>query len=358
MAPHRRLVRMLLACIFGMALVLLAAVPAAAGTEPPFIAIRGIEYAPRIGNAHVPDLYLPRHRRGRVPVAIWSAGSAWLGDNGNQGGDVLAERFTPHGFAVAAVRSVPAPRHLPRPGARRQGGRALAARPRAALPRIQIGSPQWATPPAGGWRRCWESPAAWPAWRAASGHGTVQQGPGRHRPVWPHQLPPAGRAHAARRLRHHQPDLGRDRLPQRSAVTGVPVRGVPDPVLPPAVARQPRHLRQPRRPALPDPARHRRPPGPASPERSAVPGAAQGLRRGAPHLAGGPGPRARHLDETAPPFTPRSTRVSRGCGPVRTFTGPPVTWDALVRYLTRALAGQDHQAADGAGILARRVTVH
>jgi hypothetical protein len=35
MAPHRRLVRMLLACIFGMVLVLLAAVPAAAGTEPP-----------------------------------------------------------------------------------------------------------------------------------------------------------------------------------------------------------------------------------------------------------------------------------------------------------------------------------
>lgn len=64
-----------------------------------------------------------------------------------------------------------------------------------------------------------------------------------------------------------------------------------------------------------------------------------------------------YLDETAPPFTPRSTRVSRGSGPVRTFTGPPVTWDALVRYLTRALAGQDHQAADGAGILARRVTL-
>jgi acetyl esterase/lipase len=53
----------------------------------------------------------------------------------------------------------------------------------------------------------------------------------------------------------------------------------------------------------------------------------------------------------------RSTRASRGSGPVRTFTGPPVTWDALVRYLTRALAGQDHQAADGAGILARRVTL-
>jgi hypothetical protein len=31
--------------------------------------------------------------------------------------------------------------------------------------------------------------------------------------------------------------------------------------------------------------------------------------------------------------------------PVRTFTGPPVTWDALVRYLTGRRAGQDHQAA-------------
>jgi hypothetical protein len=64
-----------------------------------------------------------------------------------------------------------------------------------------------------------------------------------------------------------------------------------------------------------------------------------------------------YLDETAPPFTPRSTRASRGCGPVRTFTGPPATWDALVRYLTRALAGQDHQAASRRRDLARRVTL-
>jgi len=35
----------------------------------------------------------------------------------------------------------------------------------------------------------------------------------------------------------------------------------------------------------------------------------------------------------------------RGCGPVRTFTGPPVTWDALARHLTRTLAGQDRRAA-------------
>lgn len=48
-------------------MVLLAAVPAAAGTEPAFIAIRGIEYASRVGNAHVLDLYLPRRTRGRVP---------------------------------------------------------------------------------------------------------------------------------------------------------------------------------------------------------------------------------------------------------------------------------------------------
>jgi alpha/beta hydrolase fold len=101
MAPHRRPIRMLVSCICGM--VLLAAVPAAAGTEPAFVAIRGIEYAPRVGNAHVLDLYLPRHARGLVPVIIWSAGSAWLGDNGNQGGEVLAQHFTPHGFAVAAV---------------------------------------------------------------------------------------------------------------------------------------------------------------------------------------------------------------------------------------------------------------
>jgi hypothetical protein len=52
-----------------------------------------------------------------------------------------------------------------------------------------------------------------------------------------------------------------------------------------------------------------------------------------------------YLDETAPPFTPHSTLASRGCDPVRTFTGPPVTWDALARYLTQTLAGHDRHAA-------------
>jgi hypothetical protein len=41
-----------------------------------------------------------------------------------------------------------------------------------------------------------------------------------------------------------------------------------------------------------------------------------------------------YLDEMAPPFTPHSTQASRGCGQVHTFTGPPVTWDALARHLT------------------------
>jgi hypothetical protein len=41
------------------------------------------------------DLYLPSLTRGRAPVIIWSAGSAWLGDNGNQGGELLAQRFAP-----------------------------------------------------------------------------------------------------------------------------------------------------------------------------------------------------------------------------------------------------------------------
>jgi hypothetical protein len=51
------------------------------------------------------------------------------------------------------------------------------------------------------------------------------------------------------------------------------------------------------------------------------------------------------------PLSPESRLVgcpiqaSRGCGQVHTFTGPPVTWDALARHLTRTLAGQDRHAA-------------
>jgi hypothetical protein len=81
-------------------------------------------------------------------------------------------------------------------------------------------------------------------------------------------------------------DCHNDPLSPESRLVGCPIQSCPrrwrTPAPPPTPAATT---------ALPDPARHRRPPGPASPERSAVPGAAQGLRRGAPHLAGGPGPR-------------------------------------------------------------------
>jgi hypothetical protein len=105
-------------------------------------------------------------------------------------------------------------------------------------------------------------------------------------------------------------------------------------------ARQPRHLRQPRRPAFlilhgtGDP---------LVPLRQsemlfrALRRACAEVRLTSPQ---GRGHEHGYLDETAPPFTPRSARASRGCGPVRTLTGPPATWDALVRYPTRALAGQ------------------
>lgn len=63
MAPHRRLVRTLLACILGWCCVPPYRPPRARSL--PSSPSGGIEYAPRIGNAYVLDLYLPRHTRGQ-----------------------------------------------------------------------------------------------------------------------------------------------------------------------------------------------------------------------------------------------------------------------------------------------------
>jgi len=65
-----------------------------------------VEYAPADpagSRGHLLDLYLPQGASAPVPVVIWTAGSAWMADNGKRGGDAIAARLNPAGYAVAGV---------------------------------------------------------------------------------------------------------------------------------------------------------------------------------------------------------------------------------------------------------------
>jgi acetyl esterase/lipase len=55
-------------------------------------------------NGNKLDLYVPVTPGNRkVPLLIWSSGSAWLSDNGRDGAASIAEVFNPLGYAVAGV---------------------------------------------------------------------------------------------------------------------------------------------------------------------------------------------------------------------------------------------------------------
>jgi acetyl esterase/lipase len=55
-------------------------------------------------NGNKLDLYVPVTPGNRkVPLLIWSSGSAWLSDNGRVGAAPIAEVFNPWGYAVAGV---------------------------------------------------------------------------------------------------------------------------------------------------------------------------------------------------------------------------------------------------------------
>lgn len=65
-----------------------------------------LEYAPAdppASHGHKLDLYLPAGAAGPVPVVIWTAGSAWMADNGKRDGGAIAARLNPAGYAVAGV---------------------------------------------------------------------------------------------------------------------------------------------------------------------------------------------------------------------------------------------------------------
>ena len=52
---------------------------------------------------HLLDLYLPTRPTGPMPVVIFSSGSAWMANNGRQGGPALAAELNKAGYAVAGV---------------------------------------------------------------------------------------------------------------------------------------------------------------------------------------------------------------------------------------------------------------
>ncbi len=65
-----------------------------------------IDYAPpepATSNGHKLDLYIPAGAAKPLPVAIWTAGSAFSADNGKNGAGRLAEQLNPAGYAVAGV---------------------------------------------------------------------------------------------------------------------------------------------------------------------------------------------------------------------------------------------------------------
>jgi acetyl esterase/lipase len=65
-----------------------------------------IDYAPPqppTSNGHKLDLYIPSGVSGRVPVVIWTGGSAWRADTGKRTAAGIAAQLLPAGYAVAGV---------------------------------------------------------------------------------------------------------------------------------------------------------------------------------------------------------------------------------------------------------------
>lgn len=66
----------------------------------------GLAYAPpdpATSNGHQLDLYVPSGTVGRLPVVIWTGGSAWMADTGKNTARALAGVLNPAGYAVAGV---------------------------------------------------------------------------------------------------------------------------------------------------------------------------------------------------------------------------------------------------------------
>ena len=65
-----------------------------------------VEYAPADPpgtSGHLLDIYLPAERSAPAPVVLWTAGSAWLMDNGRTRADWIVQMLVPRGYAVVGV---------------------------------------------------------------------------------------------------------------------------------------------------------------------------------------------------------------------------------------------------------------
>ncbi|MBC7895834.1 MAG: alpha/beta hydrolase [Cytophagaceae bacterium] len=76
------------------------------GPRGPSPTVADVHYAPAVPrgtNGHKLDLYLPPGASAPTPVVLWTAGSAWMRDDGKRGAEVIAAQLIPLGYAVAGV---------------------------------------------------------------------------------------------------------------------------------------------------------------------------------------------------------------------------------------------------------------
>lgn len=102
--------RRLVAAVMVMLVAAIAAAtsqPAAAGEVGGVEVITDIAYTdpvPASTRGNLLDLYLPQvPGRRKLPLLIWTSGSAWFGDDGKAGAAVIAEELNRRGYAVAGV---------------------------------------------------------------------------------------------------------------------------------------------------------------------------------------------------------------------------------------------------------------
>lgn len=98
------------AVLLGFSTAVAAQPPAGRGGSPvppgPSPTHADLEYAPAEpagSHGHKLDLYLPQGLTGRLPVVIWTGGSAWMADTGKRTAPGLAAQLNPAGYAVAGV---------------------------------------------------------------------------------------------------------------------------------------------------------------------------------------------------------------------------------------------------------------
>jgi acetyl esterase/lipase len=77
--------------------------PRPGGPEPLYANLEYAPAEPATSRGHLLDLYLPPGATRPLPLVIWTAGSAWMGDTGKNGARTLAAQLNPAGYAVAGV---------------------------------------------------------------------------------------------------------------------------------------------------------------------------------------------------------------------------------------------------------------